>query len=457
MSSNETQQMNKLGSIHNATAAESTESPQEQALNRNPADGDCSPRDDEPVLAEGPNPSSGLADSIETKATQREFSDGSPINLQARQEIGNTTQILVPFPGSRLNLSMNAKDQILPNVESAQTTQRDYRSRQPTPLAMEVHPAVRQHRSVSPERRDQPQNPGKIRKSKNRRRTKTTGIAETQGFPSAETGPSQEDLLHILIMRTQEESRARERAKAIQQAKDAELGDAKKACSQLKAQLHALQDREKEQASQLSKYQRVIPGWKAKLHKLQDYFKGLINDHNNLRNDATTIRKEYEGLYAYKSIIETSLKEAHEVLAQKPSDSKKTLTEARHKIEHMKQTIQSQRAELNDEANLLKFERDRNQQLENEMSKISTNQQQMLRMTLDYREIVTEKLDQLLKSSLAMPAMAKVVDEESIQTMLDRCVASLKELQSPQTVKREDLQRLGESIRAYADRYVPIH
>ena len=464
VSLNETQEMNELGSAHMATAPNPMEITREQASHGKLAIDDHGPCNYEPVRVEKPNSinlhhtGDGLDGSTETVVMQEDFSDRSPIISHAPKESNNAMQILTPFPGSRLSLLTNAKDQIMPIVESAQTTQRSYRSRQPSPTAMEVHPAVRQHRSISPERRDQPQNPGKVRKTKSRRRTQPTGmvsLAETQAFSGTETSPSQEDLLRILIMRTQEESRSRERAKAILQAKDAELGDTRQACSQLKAQLQALQNREKEHAAQISKYQNVLPGWKANLHKMQGYFKDLMKDHNELKTDVAATRKIYEEVNADKTAIETSLKAAiaaQETLPQNPPNITATLSKARQQIELMEQTIRTQKAELGDEGNLLDYERDRNKRLENEMAKISTNHQQMLGMVLSYRDVTTGKLDQLLKSNLAMPAIAKAVDEDSIQTMLDRCVASLREFQSPQAVKTEDLQRLNESIKAYADR-----
>ena len=465
------------------------DTPREYGRNEKPSGTDAKRHNDGPALLVGTESTvlkpanSELPHPSQTLNIQEEYVDGTSNVPQGSQGLAQGTNNLVPFRGTRLVLNTMSENRIPHNVDKAQSAQRWSGSRQPTPSGLDVHPAVRQHRSVSPQEREQPQNPGKIRKAKSQRKIKTTGMVSLTETPadllSTEQGQSQEDLLRMLMMSVRQEAQAREDAKVVQRKKDKELKDAKQACSQLKYELQALQDQsqdlrdesqvlqeelqglrnqEKGQAAQLSKYQKVVPGWKANLRKLQDYFKGLTNDHNKLRSDATMIRKELESLRADKAIIETSLKEAQAaaaqaVLAWKPSDCKATLAEARHRIELMEQAVHSQRTQLIDKAKLLDDERNQNQLLVDKVSKISTDQQEMLRMVLSYREVVQGKLDQLLNSSLAMSTMAKGMDEESIKSMLDRCVASLRELQSPQTVKMEDLQRLNESIRVYADRY----
>ena len=315
---------------------------------------------------------------------------------------------------------------------------------------------LRPSRDRSSEPQDLSPVPAKI--TKTRRKSKRTNTAYTfsDRIENHDTtsAPSKEDLMNLVMFRMRKEHQERDMERAIQQAKAAELDDVKGAYEHLRAQLQEIREREETQHAELSKYQKALPGWKLKLRKLDDYLKGLTNDHHNLRDDARVIQKRQDSLQLEKAALETTFGVAHEALSRRPIDTKNILIEARHRIDSLEQTIMGQEKQLERDTNLLDAERERNERLEIEMSKISVKQEKMLEEVMGHRQGMTLKLDSLLKTREVSQTESPSNWEEQSRVVLNRCVGLLQDLHGVEVVKPDELQRLDASVQAYMERYV---
>ena len=337
----------------------------------------------------------------------------------------------------------------------------------------ELPSITRQSRSILPEHRDHRQNIMKIRKTKSRKKTKPPDILDQPEKAACLTtdseGPSQQDLLTVLMFRIQQDKHARDAEKALRIAKDAELDKSKLACKELEARLQFMLSKEKEQNArlqsmisrgkeqdaQLSKYQKALPGWKSNIQKLQGYLQGLTNDHNKLRDDAKVIQKQQESLQNEASIIHDALKETHAEIRQETDSRMKIVTGTRRLISDQQQILDNRQVQLDEKADLLHYERERNQRLEDRVSITSQNHQQVMDCIISYRKVVSSRLDDLLKASQNTATKSKTEEDNHTKSMLNQCLVILGELGSKQSLKLEDLHNLDSSIHTHIDRYAP--
>ena len=396
---------------------------------------------------------------------KRGFAEGSASSLPIHHDRMPVFDILPPFPGvahstppipTNHTPSRSKSPQQSPHSHLPRPSSRSHITRPLSRGHIEFTSAVRQQRSKSPNHRELPQSPDRIRKPKPRRKTKppnTLHSVETQPkSQTIESAPSQEDLLNVLLFRAQQEKRGRDVAKAMQEAKDAELDEIKAHCIDLNAQIQVLRENEKARDILLEKYQKTVPGWKEKLRKFESYLTGLTNDHHQLRDGAKDIQKQQEALRTDGLAVKASLGEIQGVLGQRSFGSKDVLTKAKHEIELLEQVVHDQGAQLNEDSELLDYERKRNQRLEERISEITNNQTHMSDLVLSYRQAVAGKLDELLKHSQTLQSGDQKNDESQVEVKLDRCVSLLEEVRTSQTVKPSDLNHFETSIRSYAAR-----
>ncbi|MCJ1392875.1 hypothetical protein MMC18_005747 [Xylographa bjoerkii] len=269
--------------------------------------------------------------------------------------------------------------------------------------------------------------------------------------PLSESMPTEEDLLQILLYRNQQEKKSRDVAKAVQQAREAELQNIKQAYELLRSQMEDVSKREKTQQAELAKYEKVLPGWKIKARKLEDYLKGLTNDHHTLRDDAQAIQRQQFLLQTDKANIVTDVKEACSAIGLHTTGSTKILSETRHHIDLLNQRHDAQALRAQEVAKLLEAEQERNQRLEQEVSKISLNQQRMTELLHTQRLELMEKLNEILTTSSAVVVSKPSDDQACTRNMLDQCIKVLQEFKTTEHVEPDHVERLDASIKGYAE------
>lgn len=303
-----------------------------------------------------------------------------------------------------------------------------------------------------------PRNPAKVaklqRKSKPKADPNAVGTSQPAGVQAT---LSYEDTLSVLLIRYRKEQLEREEARAAAKAKDIELQDLREISNVIYTQLQQVQQREKSQKVELSRFHRILPQWENRVKKLTDYVQSLIDDHQTLRDNAEDIDKQQKTLQADRSEIASALKGAHQKVENDHSKTKKVLVEARHHMEMLEQTVSNQETQLRDDADLLNVERARSQRLEDEMSKIGINHQHLLELMTEHRSATTEKLDGLLSKSQEINTITPPPSQDYVKPILSEVVSLLKELRETEVIKPDDLHKLDASVKCYVERYVQSH
>lgn len=259
------------------------------------------------------------------------------------------------------------------------------------------------------------------------------------------------ELLSILLSRHKTEQQNREKIHASQYAKDQEINDLKGVSHALYEQLQIVKGRERAQQMELSKFHTTKEQWEPRIQLLMECFQSLTDDHRKLGQDAKDMQEQQKSLQTDKAALEVILKDVHQAFNQDRARTKKILLEARHEMELLEQTIESQERELCANTDLLHNERERSQKLEEALSSITTTNEELTRMFIGHKDVVIEKLTYLLQKSEAHVVVAPQT-QDNLKPVLDQCFGILKELQKIEMVKPQDFLTLNRAVRSYANR-----
>lgn len=258
------------------------------------------------------------------------------------------------------------------------------------------------------------------------------------------------ELLNILLSRHKAEQQNREKLKASQHAKDQEINDLRGVSHTLYEQLQIVKGREHAQQMELSKFHAFKEQWEPRIQMLKEYFQSLTVDHHKLGQDAKDMQEQQKSIQTDKAGLEVMLEDVHQALNQDRARTKKILLEARHEMELLEQTVDTQDRELRANADLLDIERDRSQRLEDALSGITTTNEELTRMFNGHKDAIIEKLTNLQKS--ATQVVVAPQPESNLKPVLDQCIGILKELQKLEMVKPQDFMTLNRAVRSYANR-----
>ena len=259
------------------------------------------------------------------------------------------------------------------------------------------------------------------------------------------------ELLSILLSRHKAEQQNREKLQASQQAKDQEINDLKGVSHTLYEQLQIVKGREHAQRIELSKFHVFKEKWDPRIQLLKETFQSLTDDHHKLGQDATDMREQQKSIHADKAVLEVMLKDVHQAFNQDRARTKKVLLEARHEMELLEQTVESQDKELRVNTELLGNEHKRSQVLEAALSSITKTNEDLTQIFTEHKDVVVEKLKHLLRKSETQVVVA-AEPQNNLKPVLDQCFGILKDLQKVEMVKPQDFVTLDRAVRSYANR-----
>lgn len=284
--------------------------------------------------------------------------------------------------------------------------------------------------------------------------TKTTKVLRKVHEPTRATLPPKSlndgELLSILLSRHKAEQQNREKLQASQHAKDQEINDLRGVSHTLYEQLQIVKGREHAQQMELSKFHAFQEQWEPRIQMLKEYFQSLTVDHQKLGQDAKDMQEQTKSIQTDKAALEVMLEDVHQALNQDRARTKKILLEARHEMELLEQTVDTQDKELRANADLLDIERDRSQRLEVALSGITTTNEELTRIFNGHKDAIIEKLTNLQKSETQVVVAPQ--PESDLKPVLDQCFGILKELQKLEMVKPQDFMTLNRAVRSYANR-----
>lgn len=299
--------------------------------------------------------------------------------------------------------------------------------------------------------------------TKSRRKRPMTGPT-SKGNPRATIPPvsyKEEDLLTYFTLKYKQGLHDRHLLEEAYNAKDAELRDLREVSSGLFTQIEDMEhqvldmeQRHNETEKRLLKMAAAKPRWDAKVKKLSDFIKGLSNDHNRLRDNSKDLRDRQLSVLKDKEILTEGLREVHRNAEDQRVKSNQLVTEARHDLRMLGQTVQHQQSELNSKQALLLAERKRSSRLEEQISSFANGHGHLTQILSGHRDIITSKINELLSKAESFQATIPPESQEVLRPMMEQCVTLLLNLPDSDTIKPDDLDVLKSCMRDYFERYV---
>ena len=279
------------------------------------------------------------------------------------------------------------------------------------------------------------------------RRAKPKTGSTVKGPSPPDYAYTEEDLLKLLMYRRRQGQQELEYFRATQQQKEAEIQTLRDLSNDLDAQLQEVIQREAQKTVELSKVNATKPIWEDRIKRLVDYVKGLTNDHKRLREDANELYKQHEELFVTKTELQNTLDDTRKSVEQQRLRSQQYETEARHTIESLQQTVQNQSIQIRSDENLLAVERERNNRLDDHISRITTSHDHLVDLFAGHRDTIAGKIDELLHQAQCVVSPVEAADSnDSISPMLEQCVGMLQNFHEADAIKPKDLQKLNDTM-----------
>ena len=292
------------------------------------------------------------------------------------------------------------------------------------------------------------------------RRRQTQVVPTTNGLPPPSGSKStytEDDLFKLLMYRRRQGQQELEYFKITQNQKEDEILRLREMSNALTSELQEVLQRETQKAAELSRIKAKKPIWESKIKRLSDYVKGLQNDHQRLREDADNLQKQRTDVFVAGKELHDTLEATQKSVEQERIRSQRLKDDAHHRIETLEQTVQHQCTQLRSDEDLLKAERERSTRLEDQISRVSASHEQSLQLFIGHRDAITSKIDDLLRQakSIVLPNQsAEPHHQDPVRPMLEQCISMLQELHKADTVKSEDLKKLGDTMDTFVRGYV---
>ncbi|KAK4696962.1 hypothetical protein P7C71_g1023, partial [Lecanoromycetidae sp. Uapishka_2] len=325
-----------------------------------------------------------------------------------------------------------------------------------------LQPSETSHRNHTTKTSQAPQPtsiaPAKVTKSRLKR---PIAGSNSKGNTRAAIPPipyDEEDLLKYFTLKYKHGLHDRQQLEAAYVAKNAELKDLREVSSGLYTQVqdmdHQIQDMERrhnETENRLSMMTAAKPRWESKVKRLNDFLKGLSNDHNRLRDSSKDLRERQVSVLKEKEVLIEALREVHRNTEDQFVKSKQLVTEARHDLKLLGQTVQHQRSELHCKQTLISAEKERSSHVEEQISKLAASHGQIIELLSGRRDTFTSQLDELLNKAKTFQAVVPLESQEHLRPMMEQCVKLLHNLQGSDTIKPDDFAAFKSSMRGYFD------
>ena len=298
---------------------------------------------------------------------------------------------------------------------------------------------------------------GAPRITKTRRNTKNGPVKDVTRPPSNQkAGYTEDDLLRLLIYRRRQGQEELENFRATQQEKENEILKLHETSSHLSNQLQEVIKRETQTNAELLRLKANKPVWESKIKRLSDYVKGLTNDHKRLREDADDLHKHHGDIFTAREELHNTMVDVQESLKQERTKAQQLQNCAHHEINTLVQTVQNQNKKIRSDESLLVAERERSNQIEAEIIKITTCHKQSLELFTSHRDTITGKVDDLLHQAQTIVPPNKAPELPShdlIIPMLEQCVGMLRKLQKEDAVRPEELRKMNDTMDKFVQGY----
>ena len=305
--------------------------------------------------------------------------------------------------------------------------------------------------------------------TKTRRRKEPVVLNKEQVVPNTDRLPppsspkstyTEDDLLRLLMYRRRQGQQELEHFKITQSQKEDEILRLREMSNHLSNELQEVSQRETQKAAELSRIKAKKPIWESKIKRLSDYVKGLTNDHKRLREDAENLQNQRTDVFIAGKDLHDTLEAAQKSVEKERIRSLKFQDDAHCKIETLEQIIQHQCSQLQSNEDLLKVERERSTRLEDQISRVSANHEELLQLFTGHRDTIADKIDSLLHQAKAIVLPNQVSashNQDPVIPMLEKCISMIQKLHEVDTVKPDDLKKLGDTMDSFVRGYVHLN
>lgn len=268
--------------------------------------------------------------------------------------------------------------------------------------------------------------------------------------PDSRSAPTDEELLSVLLSRYKREQQRKDAFRTSQQAKDIEIQELKDISDSMHHDLLQAREEIRAKERELSKYYTCTSQWKDKIQKLNDHVKSLEAGHLKLREGSKELQIQQADVRADKAMLDKMLAMVHEEVQYDRSKAETVLIEAKHHMKILEQTVETQKAQLHKDGDLLNAERTRSQRLEDEMAEITKNYHDLTTIFRGQHDTLAHKLDHMIERNDFVHDQTLPQNQAEMKNLLDRCIKILHELQGVDMVKPLDIQNLDISVKNYA-------
>jgi len=239
-----------------------------------------------------------------------------------------------------------------------------------------------------------PNSPTQVTKPRRNRKKGSFGrrkARESNAIPAPVISSEYADLLSNLAHKEQQRQKALDKKDAKLQSKDEDIAGLMDLANDLHARLNIAQGESDQAKADLATFKGNKPRWEQTIKNFRDFVNGLSNDHNRLRDDARLIHEAQSDMQADKAEMVNAIKALKEVqggLCQDNTKRRQVAAESRRHIELLNETVQRLQSQREDDGDLLDFERERNQRLEEEVIAIKDSHEHLVRSFQDFGETV---------------------------------------------------------------------
>ncbi|KAL8807025.1 MAG: hypothetical protein Q9200_004841 [Gallowayella weberi] len=280
---------------------------------------------------------------------------------------------------------------------------------------------------------------------------RSRAIQENQGVPPSMILP-EEQLLKAMTIRYQHQKNERDQLRAKSRAKDQQIQDLEGISKYLANLLTQSEERIANQEAELLKQRQLVPRWHDRVKQLGNFVIGLSNDHTRLRDEAQSMHMEQQKILADKDSLDRILQSTVEAIQQERAQHRDCLLKAQNQSKIIGQELEARSLDLLGESHKLQAEQGRNASLQDSLTRLACNNQEILVKLADQEAAIASKIEVLGKTISDPVINALSMGQEDIGTGFQECLSLLKKLPVEHPVGTDHLHKLNISIKENADR-----
>ena len=280
----------------------------------------------------------------------------------------------------------------------------------------------------------------------------STEVNAVEGNMSDGKMLSKENLLALILFRMQQEEKTHASERALMDARSLEAAELRDAHERLLAQYNELREHEQARTSEVSKQQQSLQTLQEKFKRVWDYMAGLTNDHNNLRAKAVQLVRSAEEAHQNKAAFRESLKEVTQSLQKSKTSRQAILNTAKTMVKTLDNKIQEQNGQIESQDEVLRLERERNEQLRAELSKLTEVQGESLASLATNTTALGEKFKDLPSTDAIKDLVESACNQDALKAMMEKSAAQLQALTDRETLSTDSLRFLQEFVQGHDTR-----